>query len=304
MKNKRRNRTKRTKGGKLSRALKETKLAANVTEEQDWYLDSPDVRLTRIFTVVLILHVVAVGGILAFKMIDKASRDNGVQLAAASSVPSGVVKKQSVLAGKIPKPAPAPAVQASTEVPGAAKISAPPVPATDAKNEEDLPAPLRKKPGAQKQYRVLAGDTLPSIAAKVGVDANALRTANGVRSDNELYPGRWLDIPETVVPETVGNGKPVEPKANPAERIAPPATIGNNKPVAAPAPQAAAPAPPRPAEITAAPVASGRSHTVQPGETIWAIARKHNVNHKVLLQVNGITQPESLQIGQTLKLPQ
>ena len=103
MSNRRKNRKAKrgSKGGILSRAFNQTKLAANVTEEQDWYLDTPDVRLTRIFAVVLILHVVAVGGILAFQMIDKASEDNGIQLAAVNKVPDTAVKQQTALAGQV-----------------------------------------------------------------------------------------------------------------------------------------------------------------------------------------------------------
>ena len=194
MNNKRRTKknTKRSKGI-FGRALAQTKLAANVTEEQDWYLDTPDVRLTRIFTVVLILHVVAVGGILAFKMIDKASEESATQVTSATSKPATAVKRETTLAAKAPQnangskatttdaPAKTRPASASKTVPAANKTAAP-----------LRPDPAKSQP---EQYRVLAGDSLPEIAKKLGVDADALRKENAIRSDNELYPGRWLNLP-------------------------------------------------------------------------------------------------------------
>ena len=67
----------------MGKARAQVKLAANVTEEQDWYLDTPHARLTRIFTVVILLHVIAVGGILAFKMVDKASDSTATKISSA-----------------------------------------------------------------------------------------------------------------------------------------------------------------------------------------------------------------------------
>ncbi len=91
MENKKRNRKiNKKKGGKgLFRKLLST-CAGNPEEieDQDWYLDSQDLRLTRVFSVVLILHIIAIGGILAFKMIDKASRTDPASVAKAQSAPA------------------------------------------------------------------------------------------------------------------------------------------------------------------------------------------------------------------------
>ena len=42
---------------------------------------------------------------------------------------------------------------------------------------------------------MLAGDKLPEIAAQLGVTLDALKAKNAIISNNELYPGRVLDIP-------------------------------------------------------------------------------------------------------------
>lgn len=250
MSNKRRNRrtAKGSRNTPMGKARAKKRLAANITEEHDWYLDTPDVRLTRIFTIVLALHAVAFAGIVAFKMVDKASATTGITISNASKSPyrDAVAQEKNVSAAAV-----------STSP---AEATARPKPA----------APLRRDPAAGNQYKVQAGETLVEIASELGVSPEALRGANSIISDNELYPGRWLNVPDkTAVAKTA---------------------------VGRPAPASTAPA--------AAPVvAKARSYEVVPGDTAWAIARKLNVSYKELLSVNGITRPETLQIGQKLKVP-
>jgi LysM repeat protein len=257
MSNKRRNRrtAKGTRNGILGKARAQMKLSANVTEEQDWYLDTPDVRLTRIFTVVLLLHVVAIGGILAFKMVDKASETSGIKISTARQNFASAVQEAKELAVAVPSPAAAPA--APVEIPA----------------QHAPPEPLRLDP-TKAQYKVLAGDKLPEIAAHLGVTPAALKEKNAIISDNELYPGRVLDIP------------------------------GKNEPAPVAQQKAASPAP-APAASTTAPVTTARTGTyqVKPGDTAWAISRKLNVPFNRLMSENGIKSAEALQIGQQLRIP-
>lgn len=252
MSNKRRNRrtAKGARNTPMGRARAKTRLAANVTEEHDWYLDTPDVRLTRIFTIVLLLHAIAFGGIVAFKMVDKASANTGITISSAR----GDNYRD--------------AVQTNTEVAAAAPAaSAAPV---EVKARPKPPAPLRRDRNNDNQYKVLAGQTLPEIAQELGVDPAALRKANSIISDNELYPGRWLNIPTGGEPESAAAAQPaaVQPAAAPA----------------------AAPARPKVYEVV-------------PGDTPWGISRKLQCSFNELMRLNGIDKPESLQIGQKLKVP-
>ncbi len=254
MSNQRRNR-KTTKGPRytaMGKAKARTKLAANVTEEHEWYLDTPDIRLTRIFTIVLLLHAVAFGGILAFKMVDKASANTAITISSARSTFESAVQEEKEVASAAPVPA-------ATTSEDAARVRP--------------PAPLRRDQTADNQYKVQAGDTLPEIAASLKVDASAIRQANSIISDNELYPGRWLKIPTAT-----------EIKAAAASRVERPAQV---KPAAAPA--------------LAAPTAS--SYEVRPGDTAWGIAQKLGVSYHDLMKLNGVSKPETLQIGQKLRVP-
>jgi LysM repeat protein len=258
MSNQRRNR-RTTKGPRytaMGKARARTRLAANVTEEHEWYLDTPDIRLTRIFTIVLLLHAVAFGGILAFKMVDKASANTAITISSA-------------------RPSYESAVQDKKELAAAA------APAADAPVEDKArvrpPAPLRRDQSNENQYKVQAGDTLPEIAASLNIDPGALRKANSIISDNELYPGRWLKIPTA---------------AEIAAQAAPAATdvAAQSKPAVATPAATAAPSQPS-------------VYEVRSGDTAWGIAQKLGVSYHDLMKVNGVEKPETLQIGQKLRVP-
>lgn len=130
-------------------------------EGQDWYLDSPDVRLTRIFSVVLVLHIIAVGGILAFKMINQTG--SGSAIAQANIRPSETVGVQRELAGKVDRVRPT-------------------------KNFEVVMT-------HPNQYRVIAGDTLSGIASKLDVSMDTLRIVNNINAPDEIIEGMTLEVP-------------------------------------------------------------------------------------------------------------
>lgn len=162
--------------GKLFSATAD-RLPAQVTEEQDWYMDTPDVRLARVFTIVLILHVVAVGGILAFKMIDKASAP-GADLIVATPVSQADAESAAAIEADIDRNTPV--------------VPAPPDPLI-------MQDPTRS--GLQ-QYLVSSGETMDSIASDLGLDVKELQRLNSIHVGDKLYSGQWIAIPkgEVAVP--------------------------------------------------------------------------------------------------------
>lgn len=49
--------------------------------------------------------------------------------------------------------------------------------------------------------------------------------------------------------------------------------------------------------------AQAREYTVQAGDTLYSIARRHGAAVDVLIRLNGLTNPHQIQVGQRLRLP-
>ncbi|MFV1993853.1 MAG: LysM peptidoglycan-binding domain-containing protein, partial [Verrucomicrobiales bacterium] len=141
------------------------RLSALVTQEQDWHTEVPNVKLARVFGIVLILHIVAVGGILAFKMIDRTS--NSTETEADVSV---LNKPDSVFT-----PLPSTSGSATRE---------------EVKVIVDDPSHA-----GMKHYRVRSGDNLLEIARRMDVSVADFEQLNKLDSGNELYAGQVLLIP-------------------------------------------------------------------------------------------------------------
>jgi LysM repeat protein len=165
----------------------------------------------------------------------------------ALAAPPASVTQSTTAAGQVagaasPAEAAAPAVDTASQEPAVAvpaeeapAASAPtpvePAPAEPAPPPAPEPAPA---PADQNLYTVVPGDTVGSIAARHGVDTNAMLAANGLGPYSIIVPGQTLVL----------TGPPVA-----APAAAAPAAV----PVAAPAPAPAPVAAPAPALVPAAP---------------------------------------------------
>jgi LysM repeat protein len=130
-------------------------------EDPDWVLDSMDGRFNRIYSAVIIFHVLAVTGILAYQMLGKAGSPAWNSVAQAGTKPSRATATEKIVAGKA-------------------------LPVAPSHSQED-------------RYCVLAGDSLSTIAARLNVTTQQLCQTNHITSPDELLPGMWLKIPTPVV---------------------------------------------------------------------------------------------------------
>jgi LysM repeat protein len=305
-------------GGKLrlhTLWAKPHRFSAHVTEEQDWHTEVPNVRLARVFGIVLILHVVAVGGILAFKMIEKSS-DTSEDLS--------ITGEEAAPAAASRNTPPAPEVLKDKAIDG-----------DDVNVIVDDPSRL-----GMKHYRVRSGDNLLAVARRLGVSVSELEELNKLNKGNELYAGQVLlvpnrkisalpaediqrllgqPIPDTIIKaeteaamaavvEQVGavaeKAGEVVMKATPIESDAESAPI--LKPVLAPAITPAPPAAPVAVKPVPAPSpvpSNSKSYVVQPGDTPYGIGRRFNVNPSELMRANGISDPRFLKVGAELRIP-
>ena len=86
----------------------------------------------------------------------------------------------------------------TTAEPGATpETEAGPVPAASAPDQPATPEPPLDEPEttAEQVYRVVAGDTLAAIAARVGVTVAAMVAFNAIENPNALRLGQELRIP-------------------------------------------------------------------------------------------------------------
>lgn len=140
-------------------------------------------------------------------------------------------------------------------------------------------------PPAGGTYTVQPGDTLSGIAVRFGTTTDALQRANGLGSTT-IYVGQVLKI--------VGpNQAPPPPK--PTNTPQPPPTAVPAQPT-----QPTQPAQPAP---TQQPSANPATYTVQPGDSLTAVAARFGVTREALAAANGISPSSLLYIGQVLKLP-
>jgi murein DD-endopeptidase MepM/ murein hydrolase activator NlpD len=121
---------------------------------------------------------------------------------------------------------------------------------------------------------VQAGESLDTLAIRYGVPSNEIAIANRISSPAQLRPGKAIVIPIKV------------------------ADLG-----AAPtAPKTMALSEPQP-EPAAAKKTGGAMHKVASGETLYGIARSYGVKPSAIVAANGLSSPEAIRIGQSLKIP-
>ncbi len=176
---------------------------------EDDYDDEPQTRLSSAFFVVLILHVVAVGGIYAFNSI-KAHR-RGLE-PTTTSAKTAIEKPAAEPVAAPPKAKP----PTLTEAP--AKSAAAPV----------APAQVATAPVSNaKVYHVKANDSLSKIATSLNVSVAELQFVNSPKELAMLRPGQIINVPAKKTVETTPAIEPPAPNPNakkPVESAAKPAT--------------------------------------------------------------------------------
>jgi LysM repeat protein len=131
-----------------------------------------------------------------------------------------------------------------------------------------LAIPTALRGDAIKSHTLKKGDTLFAIAKKYGVSVKALSIANKLRDSTRLKLGRTLIIPAD--DERIAAYKPRKPKNL--------VTSGRK-------------------------VKGGVRHRIQPGQSLWIIARAYNVNGASISKANGFSTNTLLRVGQEIFIP-
>lgn len=149
----------------------------------DYESEEPTTKLVSAFMVVLVLHLVAVGGIYMFNSI-KASR-----VSRESSVAPSAEKAKPAAANAVK--APVPALTSAKATPRATTTHA-----TDhATAAAPVPVVVNPKTGTLKQYPVKPNDNPTKIAVAFNLKTDELLAANNLKDGAVLQPGQLLNIP-------------------------------------------------------------------------------------------------------------
>lgn len=161
---------------------------------------------------------------------------------------------------------------------------------------------------------VVSGDTLRKIAERCGTTVSALRLANPeIGNGNLIYPGQALLLPGAILGTDGGFLVYVVARGDTVKALAArfqstvdsilasnPAITNVNliyegqrltiytQPVVTPPPP---------------PPSSGQIYYVQKGDTLRKIAAKFNTSVDLILQLNSITNPNVIYVGQAITLP-
>lgn len=206
----------------------------------------------------------------------------GAGLSRNSGVDSAPLPDATPVASAPSSPAPAPLTTSSP-----ARTKPLYHPATQQVALAATPAPMPEA-GKGEMIEVQPGDTLYRLSRKHQVSLSELMTANGLKTP-DIKPGQKLFLPSASAPQRVAMTPPVASPAAPS--------------VTAPSPAASAPAA---AVAAASPETMAKynsSYTVQTGDSLYSIARKHKVPFNELQQVNGISNPLKVRPGVALKVP-
>lgn len=235
--------------------------------------EEPTTKLSTAFVVVLVLHLVAVGGIYAFHSIKAKRREaDGTSTALKTSAPA----PQSAVAA-IPVPA-KPAAPAATPPPAVASAAAAHAVASP------IAAPVATRAVATPPKPDNAVSHLPAPAGPSAV----------------IPAQKPSPAPGT---QTAATQPSVGAQTGPGGNVAGNTVSAKAQPVSVTPVKAVAVVPAVQPVAVVAVDATPRTYTVVKGDNPVAIAKKMGVSYDEMLKVNGIEDPRKLQIGQVLKMP-
>ena len=176
-----------------------------------------------------------------------------------------------------------------------------------ARNAPSRPAPDSRgliATGSGQVAVARRGDTVASIAARLGLDAAEVAAFNGVAADAALRRDEVIALPRPVpaAPAAAAPAVDVAGLASAAIDRAGPVTTTALAPAApsvptTPSAPAAAPA------ASAAPASGAIRHQVQRGETAYSVARLYGVPVRTVAEWNGLGPDLSVREGQYLLVP-
>lgn len=165
-------------------------LAAHAMDYEE--MSEPNMKLSRALLIVLVLHVVAVAGIIAFNSLKTHQAPRVGAAPAAKSTPAPVAKPEATA-----KPAVVEQTTAKQSVTKAAHSPAKIAQKEERRAEAVKPAVDTAALDPTKTYVVVKGDNPVTIAKKLNVSYDELLAINHITDPHKLQIGQKLRIPES-----------------------------------------------------------------------------------------------------------
>ncbi len=143
------------------------------------------------------------------------------------------------------------------------------------------------------RYVVQPGDSLWKISRTFGVTVNAIVERNDIQDATLIRAGRELWIPN---PTKGFDAATTESVTTPRETTITEPTVTETtgtEPTGITAPD-------EPVDLS---TVETFDYEVQPGDTIWKLARTYHTTTKILMELNGITDAKTLRAGDTIRIP-
>jgi LysM repeat protein len=187
---------------------------------------------------------------------------------------------------KTPKLDPIPKIEGKPK-PAPPESSAPADPAQPAPKPART-APAKPEESEPEKYVIQKGDNPWKVAKDHGIELSKLLSVNKIKDPKNLMIGDVLVLP-----------KGVKSKNRPA-----PAKPVAGTPVAGtPAPVVAKPVPAKPEPAPAESGENWKLYTIAKGDNPWTIAKKLDVEHQKIVDLNEGLDFRKLAIGQKIKVP-
>ena len=195
----------------------------------------------------------------------QATRPSLPMIAATTAALPAVVLSSLALAQPAPAEAPVraiPATLAAAMKAQAAEAKAAMIPAASVSSS--IPTAFRPaQPAAPADYTIARGDTISAIAGKFGLNTGEVLALNNLQPNTIIYPGQKIRL----------SGSAASPAPAPAPAAAP-AALAN----------------------------SGGSYTVKAGDTLSAIAARHNVGLSEVFSWNNLNMNSIIYPGQKVRV--
>jgi len=319
---------------KRTRRLRARAAALHPHDDFEDYGPEPNMKLSHAFLVVLLLHVVAVGGLYAFNSM-KAGRQASLKTGAGSRAETAATAPETTDrevggggpggAGKPPEEEEKPAPVAKTGAPE--KPAARPVSEKAPSAPKGLLAGLRNALHKTAAPAAVSTAAVPAVAQETGLSpttdagtpvgadtahvgktylVKAGDTVTRIASElgvalpdlekvNGLQGNSVLQVGQTLkVPETLLPAAPL-----PSQTASQAGVSGAPSPGTLPATTAGAIA----ATVGASDQGTFQDYTIVKGDNPYKLAKKFHITPEELMKANGITDPKKIQIGQKLKIP-